>query len=151
MNTDGSKLPAIPAGADLRTAMNDRLRRIAALIATPAAVTSHSSGGGGGELVLSKPGILGIQSSACPLVSLAGDQQPVALVVLLGKGSVGGVFTIAVSAGGNAIGGLTLAAGVTSGSVGGLSAIPANAVVVVAITAVGLTFPGSDLTVMVRF
>jgi hypothetical protein len=82
---------------------------------------------------------------------LAGDQQPVALVVLLGKGSVGGVFTIAVSAGGNAIGGLTLAAGVTSGSVGGLSAIPANAVVVVAITAVGLTFPGSDLTVMVRF
>jgi hypothetical protein len=64
---------------------------------------------------------------------------------------VGGSFTIAVSAGGNAIGGVTLLAGATSGSAGGLSIIPANAVVVVAVTAVGLTFPGADLTVMVRF
>jgi hypothetical protein len=151
MNTVGSALPAIPAGTDLRTAVNDRLRRISAMVATPATSTSSGSGGAGSELILCKPGILGIQSSACPLVSLASDQQPVALVVLLGQASVGGSFTIAVSAGGNAIGGVTLLAGATSGSAGGLSIIPANAVVVVAITAVGLTFPGADLTVMVRF
>jgi hypothetical protein len=149
MNTDGSKLPAIPAGPDLRTAVNDRLRRINALLATPAAASSST--GGGGQLILTRPGILGIKSSACPLVSLPGDEAPVALVVLLEQGPVGGVFTVSLSAGGNAIGSVTLAEGVVAGSVGGLSKIAANAVVVVAITAVGLTLPGVGLTVMLRF
>jgi hypothetical protein len=74
------------------------------------------------------------------------------LVVMLGRAPVGGPLTVAVTAGGSAVGGVTLPEGATTGTVGaGLSKIPANSIVVVAITEVGLTFPGADLTVMVRF
>jgi hypothetical protein len=58
MNT-GVKLPPIPAGADLVTAINDRLRRIEDLIsgaATPAKPTTPPHGAGGGGLPTPTPG-----------------------------------------------------------------------------------------------
>ena len=151
--------PGIPAiaeglfGEALIRALNDRFRRVPASSGPGAASVSVLAGGSGpAMLVFTVPGTLAIQSNAAPLVSLAADTQPGSLVALLKQAPVGGpVLLKLATATGLAIGAVTIPAGETTATDGSLAKIPANQVLVLAITSVGLTFPGADLTVMVRF
>jgi len=153
--------PGIPAiaeglfGEALIRALNDRFRRVSgAASASGAASTSVATAGATGlaAVVLTVPGTLGIQSSAAPLVSLAADTQPVSLVALVKQAPVGGpVLVKLATATGLAIGAVTIPDGAATATGGSLAKIPANVAVVLSITGVGLTFPGADLTVMVRF
>jgi hypothetical protein len=156
-------MPAIPTGTEgdtLVATINDRLRRLQSLIAqAPSAVVptrtqpvATSSGGAApSELVLAVPGVLGIIASAAPLVSLPEDATPTEIVALVKTAPVGAALTLQVLAGSSQVAIVVIAAGAVSASVPGGATIPAESVITLAITTVGTTFPGSDLTVMVRF
>ena len=93
-----------------------------------------------------------VNSNAAPLVSLPSAGTPSAIVGLIKTAPTGSGVTFAVYAGSTLIGTGTIAAGATSVTVTtGLAAIAANAVLTLAITAVGSTVAGSDLSVLVRF
>jgi len=153
MNTKGPTVPPIPggsAGDQLVATINDRLRR---LQAATSAVTlpGRATVAAPAELVLAVPGVLGVTSSAAPLVSLAAVAQPRKIVALVKTAPAGAALTVQVLAGGSQVGLVTIAAGSTSASMMGGTAIQPDAVITLAITSVGTTFPGADLTVMVRF
>jgi hypothetical protein len=97
------------------------------------------------------PGAIGIESVAAPLVSLPASQTPASIVALLEQPSAGGNVQLQLYAGTAPVGAVTIPAGaLTASSAAGVT-IPAGAVITLAIVAVGLTYPGSGLTVMVRF
>lgn len=103
-------------------------------------------------LVLSVPGTLGIRSNIAPLVSLAADRRAVEIVALLKQGPIGGDLVVKVEVAGRAWASITVAAGQVEARIAAsqLSAIQKNALIVSHITAVGLTFPGADLSILIR-
>ena len=70
--------------------VNDKMRVIANALDSGSSSTSTSSGSiSGSQLILAAPGVLAIQSSVAPLVSLAGDVTPTEIVAYLKQASVG--------------------------------------------------------------
>lgn len=158
MKTAAPKIPAIAAGSTgdvLVAAINDRLRRLETFAvqasSAGAAPAAASKASGPTELVLAVPGTLGIMSSAAPLVSLAADATPSEIVALVKTAPLGAALTLKVLAGSTPVGIVVIGAGAVTASVSGGAKIPAEAVITLGITTVGTTFPGADLTVMVRF
>jgi hypothetical protein len=152
------ELPALPgvSGQALQ-ALNDRFRTIAAGM-TPAAAAAKSpvstSSSSGGQVALSVPGTLGVQTNAAALIALETAATPVGLLAMLKQPPQGNPVVVNVLVAGSTYTSVTLPAGssavvVITGSLGG--AITANAVITLNITQVGTTFPGSDLSVLLRF
>jgi hypothetical protein len=155
VNETAGRIPPIPSGVkpeDLVPAINDRFRRVAALSGGGGAGGPSGGGTGVGELVLAVPGTLAISSSAAPLVSLPAAVTPKSIPVLLKQAPRGGAVQVNVLAGSGTVGSVTISDGQKSAELkGNLTMIPADTAVVVEIASVGLTFPGADLTVMVRW
>jgi hypothetical protein len=101
----------------------------------------------GGTLILSAPGTLAIESSVTPVLSFSAAMSWTTCRLLLKLAPVGAALAIAVNAGGGQLGTATIAAGATSSSATVSWNLPANTVLSIDVTGVGLTFPGSDLTV----
>jgi len=135
-------------------ALNDRLRRIQAELGQGVSTTIFSgSGGGSGDLILTVSGMLGVQAQAAPLVKLAVDRPLASLVALVKKPPEGGDIVAALVAAGETLGTVTIPALFSSAenaAVAGVT-VPADALIALDITSVGLTIPGRDLTVIARF
>lgn len=116
-------------------------------------VTNITQGGGAGasQVVLSVPGTLSIRSNAAPLVQLSTARNVASIRALLKQAPVGGTtgLSLVLKAGAAELAQLSIPADqavanlTTTGK-----AIPAGASVVLDITAVGTTFPGADLSVI---
>jgi len=100
---------------------------------------------------LSVPGTLGIQADAAPAFYLDSDFRVGSFKAYLKSAPVGAGLAISIYAGTTLWTSFTIPAGSTSVMVGtnGLTPIPANVNIRLAITAVGTTFPGSDLSVFI--
>jgi hypothetical protein len=142
--------------------LNDRLRRIGTILGALTGSSTVSSGstasGSVNQIVLTVPGILAIQSNVAPILELAAAQTFSTIVALVKTAPIGSPITLQLYVSGAAWGPVvTIAAGALSGSgsISGAGPIPANAIIRLDITGVGATltgvsFPGSDLTVLVR-
>lgn len=126
--------------------LNERLRLLSQ---TGGSAVRSADGSAGGMLVLSVPGTLSIRSSATPLVSFPASRTITRVGALLKRAPSGGAVTLLVKAGGADVASLTVPAGATAATIAVARAIAADAVVEVDITAVGATFPGADLTVLI--
>ena len=104
-------------------------------------------------LILSVPGTLSIRSDAAPLVSLPEAKTPTGVVALVKQAPTGADLTCELSVAGSEWASVTIPDGETEARLGasGLRQIGADQLIVLDITAVGTTFPGADLTVMIRF
>lgn len=152
--------PAVDAG--FQRALSDSLRQIARqfdALSTGGGVRVQTKRRGGAftvngaELVLSMPGTLAIMSNAAPLVSLAADTTPTEIVALVKQAPLGGKIQVQLNVDGAKYGLVEIAENQTSGDVSGSSfaAIGADKLITLDVAAVGLAFPGSDLSVIVRF
>lgn len=117
------------------------------------AVTGTS---GVGAVALYAPGTLGIEAEATAAAYLSRSATPSAIKAYVKDAPVGANLSLTLYVGGSAWLSLTIAAGTTSvaatsGDIAGASAIPADTRVVVGITGVGSTFPGSDLATFLYF
>ena len=108
--------------------------------------------GAAGSLALTVPGVLAIQSSAAPLFAFPDARTVQELRVLLKEPPTGGDLICEIEIGGTLWATVTVAAGEVEKVLNGsdLAGIAANALVVLNITAVGLTFSGADLSVLIR-
>jgi hypothetical protein len=154
------ELPDVGLSVEAHQALNERFRTIAARldvsVAGATSATAKASGGGGSsagsELVLSVPGTLGIRTDAAPRVSLPNAATPAALVALLKRAPQGAGVTVQMQVAGANWATLTIPDGAVSATASsGLGGIAADALVTVNLTSVGTTFPGADLTVLIRF
>lgn len=153
------ELPSLPGlSADTLAALNDRFRTIASGLGgsgTPAAPASVFVGGGSGQqLILSVPGTLGVLTNAAPVVSLSQGRTPTGLVGILKNAPQGAPVQFTLLVAGVAYTTMTLPTGLLApvmlaGALGG--GIAANAAITLNITQVGTVFPGSDLSVLMRF
>jgi len=139
--------------------LNDTLRQIALKLDSKSGGTSSSgksSGGAstlsGGELILSVPGTLAIKSNVAPLASLPADITPVEILALVKQAPQGGKIQFQLNSAGNNYNTGTIAANQVSGDqTSGFAVIPAGSLITLDITDVPQTFPGADLSVIVRF
>lgn len=114
-------------------------------------ITQQAAGGGAATLVLSVPGVLAIQSDAAPLMTLGEERTATEVVALVKQAPLGADLTVEVLVGGDAWVEATIPDGEENVTVAlEDKTIPAATLVQVNITAVGLTFPGADLTLLVR-
>jgi hypothetical protein len=100
------------------------------------------------------PGTLGVRTNAAPLVSIQQSKIPTGIVGLLKQLPQGASVMLNVLVAGLVYTSLELKPGVSSpvlisGGLGG--AIAANALITLDIIQVGTTFPGADLSVLLRF
>ena len=121
----------------------------AALKAAVAAVSTAPASGGqsGSVLLLSVPGTLAIEASATALVIFAAAQNWTSCKLLVKQAPTGGAIAISANAGTKALGTATIAAGAVAASATVSWTLPANTVLSVDLTSVGLDNPGSDLTI----
>jgi hypothetical protein len=105
------------------------------------------------QLELTVPGVLGIGSSLAPLVSLDETRAASELVALVKGAPVGGQVQANVNVAGVKWAQIAIANGAVTATVsaGGLAAIAQDALVTLDLIGVGLQYPGSDLTVLIRF
>ena len=105
------------------------------------------------QMTLSVPGTLGIGSSLAPLAEMDETRSASQVVALVKQAPVGGSVQVEIAAGGARWGLVSIAAGATRGTLSGdgLPALRVDALVSVNVLAVPATFPGADLTVLVRF
>lgn len=171
-------LPELGGLADVRRLVNDRLRRIEALVdsgaggvsieqvnaliaglrsqvqaavATVTGGTSSVVSVTGGQVVLPVPGTVAIESNASTLVNYA-EARTVSQIELLAKQApIGGNLEVRVLVDGTTVATVTLAAGQTNVRSSVSFSIGAQKQVRVDITSVGITFPGADLSVILRF
>lgn len=132
--------------------LNDRMRRISQLVSA-GSFTSDNSDTSATELILSVPGTLSVESNAAPAVTLGTPTSFTTAVVLVKTAPQGNPLALQLYVNGSGWGqALSLPANSTSLKVGlsGVSAIAADQLIRLDITGVGLTFPGSDLTVILR-
>lgn len=145
--------------------LNDRLRRIQ-LALSQLTSSSTSSGGGGsststtgtisGELILTVPGTLAVESNAAPALILPANTSFSTITLLVKQAPQGAPIEAQLYVAGAAWGPVLSIAENTTQASFTLSAptpIAANALIRLDITQVGATltgqsFPGSDLTVM---
>lgn len=137
-------------GNQFRAILNERLRSLADGIDRAAGAQSDRGAAVAAGLILTVPATLSIRSQAAPLAQTEAAQPVRKIEALLKQAPTGGDLKLAVNAPG-LLTTLTIPAGSTAAAVNGSWTIPANTVVSIDITAVGLTFPGADLTVTMRF
>lgn len=101
-------------------------------------------------LVLAVPGTLSIRSSAAPLIALPRERRVAGMLALLKQPAIGGDVGLEIAVDGAKWAELAIPENATKAAGGLAKAIPAEAVMTLDIVRVGLTFPGSDLTVMLR-
>lgn len=101
-------------------------------------------------LVLAVPGTLSIRSSAAPLIALPRERRVAGMLALLKQPAIGGDVGLEIAVDGAKWAELTIPENARKATAGPAKAIPAEAVVALDIVRVGLTFPGSDLTLMLR-
>lgn len=146
--------PTLPADAlNLQTADARYLRAsaVAAVQATkPTTTTTTTTSAPVNQLSLSIPGVLAIESNAADLIELPASATFSSAVLLVKQAPVGGSITLKVSAGGGQLGSVTIPAGQTSSTTAITWSIPKNSLVTVDVTSVGLTYPGSDLSLLLR-
>lgn len=134
--------------------LNDRLRTISARldsIGGGGSNTTTITGGAPTQLIFSVPGVIGIRSSAAPLVTLASTVNTSSIVALLKQASTEADVKIQMSAAGASFPVLVIPVGQTSANLTVQTSIPANTPVLLNIIQVGTKFPGADLTVILRF
>ncbi len=142
--------------------VNDSMREIARQLDSIGGASSSAApaaGGStpaqaitGGEAVLSVGGTLAIQSNAAPLLTVPAI-TPVSITALVKQAPQGGSVQVQLNVAGQKYLTVTVAQGQTSGSATGSSfaAIAAGSLLTMDIVAVGTTFPGSDLSLIVGF
>jgi hypothetical protein len=137
---------------ELKRRLNERLRDIANAIRTlsEGGTTRVVTQGGAAEIVLFVPGTLAIESDAAPLVTLGADRTFTELVALAKRAPEGAAIVAEIEVGGEAVAEVTIAADAASGLAEGSFQIGADAVVRLNVTGVGTSFPGSDLTLILR-
>ena len=120
-------------------------------------------GSGGGTVVaatgnpaaaLDVPGTLGIGTNLAPLSFFSSDLTASAVIVNLKQAPTGANMTLNINVAGSLWLSLTVLTGTTtisatSAQVAALTVIPAGALVTLDLTAVGTTFPGSDLAAII--
>lgn len=141
-------IPYDAQGDQLRAIVNERFRDLSAQVNQAAAAAD--SGGSVSGLILTVPATLSIRSQAAPLARIEVSTKVRKIEALLKQAPTGGDLALAINAPG-LLTTLTIPAGSTAAAVSGSWTIPADTVVSIDITAVGLTFPGADLTVTMRF
>jgi hypothetical protein len=151
MNTTTSQLLPIPAGLSgtaLVAAINDRLRRIAQQQTT---VRGGTVSAPTPTVSLFVNGALAIESDAAPNPYLASIAAPSRLSAHVKQAPTGAALTFTINAGGGDWKPVIIGAGATSATVPNPGSIAANTPVRVNITAVGTTYPGSDLAIFLYF
>lgn len=148
--------PNTSVDAAYQQAVNDSMRQIARqLDSLGTAPTGKAQPGNttGGQLILTAPGLLAIQSSVTPLVSLESAGAPVEILAYLKRAPAGGNFSAVINVKGKPYFTINIPQGATSMDATGqtFGQIPANSVVSVDVTGVGGDFPGADLSVLIRF
>jgi hypothetical protein len=123
---------------------------IAKAVATAAAVPA--AGGGASSsvsvLILTVPGTLAIEASATALVIFSTAQSWTKVNLLVEQAPTDGAITISAKAGTKILGTATIAAGAVAGSATISWTLPANTVLSVDVTTVGLDNPGSGLSIL---
>lgn len=121
--------------------------------ATTAVTGKATAAATGGTLILTAPGTLAIQSQVAPLVTLPAATAFQSVVALLKQAPSGGNLVLSISAAGKALGAVTVGDGKTTATVdaSGWATVAKDAIVAVDVTSVGLTFPGADLTLELRY
>jgi hypothetical protein len=116
----------------------------------------YGAEGQGSGFMLPVAGVLGIQSDAAPAFYLNGDMTPGAIKAYVKSAPVGADLTFSLYVGTSSTPYITLTIAngsksvvATSDVIDALAPIPANTNVRLAITSVGTTYPGTDLTVFV--
>jgi len=100
---------------------------------------------------LSVSGTLSVRSNAAPLVSLAKQRNASEVVALVKQAPLGADLKLEIKVGDAPWATLTILAGQTSAQLGSqATAIAKDALIVLDVTGVGTTFPGADLTVIIR-
>jgi len=104
--------------------------------------------------LLAVPGVLAIQSDAAPVVTLATESVVKSVEALLKRAPTGADLTCKVLVDGADWATVTVKDGETTGTVAnpaGLAPIGAGKAVRLDLTEVGTTFPGADLSLLIRF
>jgi hypothetical protein len=104
-------------------------------------------------LILSVPGTLAIDANVAPVFTLPKARSVSEILAFVKVAPAGGALTLKLEVGTRQYATVQVVDGQTSGRLNGaaLGEMPANQLVMLNITSVGLNFPGSDLTLMVRF
>jgi len=115
--------------------------------------TTTITASGKRQLILSVPGTLGIGSSLAPLISLDEARTASGLVALVKRAPTGASLRIQVMLAGVLWAAIPIANGAVSATLtgAGLGALPANTLITLDVVGVGTTFPGGDLSVLIRF
>ena len=110
-----------------------------------------SAGTGSASYLFTVPGTIGIRSNAAPLIQAPADESLSSVVALVKTAPMGANISVNVLDAGSVIATVTIVAGKTSGTVALTAAgVSAGDLLTIDITAVGTTFPGSDLTVQLQ-
>ena len=155
-STNASTDLSLPAGittvAQLLPPLNDRMRQIEQMTGSTSAVAkaTGSATSDAGQVVLSVPGTLGMQSNAAPLLTFASAVTPAGLVGLLKQTAIGAAVSAQLMVAGVPYVTLTIPAGQTQVSIPGAGTIAGGALVTLNITSVGTTFPGAGLSIILQ-
>jgi hypothetical protein len=173
-------LPELSSFSDARRLINDRLQRIegflstaeagvtlqevnaqiaalaarlegkiAAIKGTPAAAEPVTVTGG--QVVLSIPGTLAIESNAAALVAFKDARRVSEVELLVKQAPLGSTLEVRVRVDGATMATVTLTAGQTGVKSAASFAIAVGKPVRIDILNVGTTFPGADLSVILRY
>ena len=112
-------------------------------VQSPAAQVASSAT----TLILTVPGTLAIESNAAPLVQFTAARSFTKIALFVKQAPAGAAITVSVNAGSKVLGMAAIAAGAVSGTATVSWTLPANSLLTVDITGVGLSFPGADLTI----
>ncbi len=156
LNMNGYRIVVLGDAVNPKDALNletgdKRYATPAALTKAVAAVTpaaGGSSSAASATLILTVPGMLAIQSSATALVIFTTARNWTKVNLLVEEAPTGAAITVSVNAGTAILGTATIAAGATAGSATVSWTLPANTVLSIDVTTVGLTNPGSGLSIL---
>lgn len=147
-----SKSVDLPRDVDLSSVegislLNERLRSLSG----PAvgAVGSRQASGAT-SLVFSAPWVLSTDSMVAPLLEVASPVRVSEIVAMLKQPPTGGQIRAVVMAGDAELGSIIIPAGSRYVRQQASISVPARSVLSLELTSVGLTFPGADLTVILR-
>jgi hypothetical protein len=128
--------------------LNERLRKLAA--SASGATASRVSTAAVEQLALHVPFVLAIEAAAAPLAELPADMRFREVSARVKQAPAGGSLKAEVKAGGATVASITIPAGALSAIQPVSGTLPGKTEIRLDITSVGLTFPGADLTVIVR-
>ncbi|HLW77791.1 MAG TPA: hypothetical protein VKS01_12415 [Bryobacteraceae bacterium] len=157
-NLDMANFRVVNLGDPLNPQDALNLRSADGRYATPSFVTkavqqqtsnsTPAASGATGTLILTVPGTLAVQSNAAPIVVFSTARSFSSVTILATQAPVGGSITILGRAGPGQLGSVSIPDGGTKPVTKSVSwNLPANTLLMFDLTSVGLTFPGSGLTI----